>query len=46
VNRPAGESVFIAHTEIDERREGEGLGSPEYVDIVDASLRNRFASSS
>jgi uncharacterized protein len=25
--RPAGESVIIAHTEIDERREGEGLGS-------------------
>jgi hypothetical protein len=24
---PAGESVIIAHTEIDERREGEGLGS-------------------
>ena len=25
--RPAGESVIIAHTEIDERREGQGLGS-------------------
>jgi predicted GNAT family acetyltransferase len=25
--RPAGESVIIAHTEIDERRAGEGLGS-------------------
>ena len=25
--RPAGESVIVAHTEIDERREGEGLGS-------------------
>ena len=24
---PAGESVIVAHTEIDERREGEGLGS-------------------
>ena len=24
---PAGESVIIAHTEIDERHEGEGLGS-------------------
>ena len=75
--RPAGESVIIAHTEIDERREGEGLGSalvrgvldrvrasgksviptcaftaayihrhPEYVDHVDASLRDRFVSSS
>ena len=72
--RPAGESVIIAHTEIDERREGEGLGSvlvrgaldriradgrtviptcpftaayirrhPEYLDLVDASLRGRFA---
>ena len=72
--RPAGDSVIIAHTEIDERREGEGLGStliretldqirasgktviptcqftaayirrhPEYVDLVDASLRARFA---
>jgi predicted GNAT family acetyltransferase len=66
--------VIIAHTEIDERREGEGLGSelvrgvldhirasgktviptcaftaayihrhPEYADLVDPSLRNRFA---
>jgi len=25
--RPAGDSVIVAHTEIDERREGEGLGS-------------------
>ena len=25
--RPAGDSVMVAHTEIDERREGEGLGS-------------------
>ena len=72
---PAGESVIISHTEIDERREGEGLGSvlvggaldqirasgktviptcpftaafiqrhPEYVDVVDPSLRGRFAS--
>jgi predicted GNAT family acetyltransferase len=71
--RPAGESVIIAHTEIDERREGEGLGSvlvsgaldriradgktviptcpftaafiqrhPEYVEVVDPSLRGRF----
>jgi uncharacterized protein len=74
--RPAGDSVIVAHTEIDERREGEGLGGalvrgmldqirasgktviptctftagyiqrhPEYVDLVDASLRSRFASS-
>jgi predicted GNAT family acetyltransferase len=73
--RPGGASVIIAHTEIDERREGEGLGSelvrgvldgirasgktviptcaftaayiqrhPEYVDLVDPSLRERFAS--
>ena len=72
--RPAGASVIIAHTEIDERRAGEGLGSvlvrgaldriradgktviptcpftaafiqrhPEYVDVVDPSLRGRFA---
>jgi predicted GNAT family acetyltransferase len=72
--RPAGDSVIIAHTEIDERREGEGLGSAlvrgtldqirasgksviptctftaayiqrhrEYIDLVDASLRDRFA---
>ena len=70
--RPAGESVIVSHTEIDERREGEGLGSvlvrgtldrirasgktviptcaftaayihrhPEYVDLVDPSLRGR-----
>ena len=69
---PAGESLIVAHTEIDERREGEGLGSvlvrgvldgirasgktviptcpftaayiqrhPEYVDLVDPSLRGR-----
>jgi len=25
--RPAGDSVIVAHTEIDERREGQGLGS-------------------
>jgi uncharacterized protein len=25
--RPAGDSVIVAHTEIDERHEGEGLGS-------------------
>ena len=74
--RPGGESVIVAHTEIDERREGEGLGSelirgmldrirasgatviptcpftaayierhPEYVDLVDPSLRGRFLSS-
>ncbi len=73
---PAGESVIVAHTEIDHRREGEGLGSelvrgmldrirasgktviptcpftaayiqrhPEYVDLVDPSLRGRFTSS-
>ena len=71
--RPAGDSVIVAHTEIDERREGEGLGGalvrgtldqiraggktviptcpftaayirrhPEYVDLVDPSLRARF----
>jgi predicted GNAT family acetyltransferase len=74
--RPAGDSVIVAHTEIDERREGQGLGSalvrgtldqirasgktviptcaftaeyirrhPEYVDLVDPSLRGQFASS-
>lgn len=73
--RPAGDSVIVAHTEIDERREGEGLGSvlvrevlerirasgktviptcaftaayirrhPEYVDVVDPSLRAQFSS--
>jgi uncharacterized protein len=72
--RPAGESVIVSHTEIDERREGEGLGSvlvratldrirasgktviptcpftaayiqrhPEYVDLVDPSVRGRFS---
>jgi predicted GNAT family acetyltransferase len=71
--RPAGESVILAHTEVDERREGEGLGGalvratldhirasgrnviplcpfaaawiqrhPEYVELVDPSLRGRF----
>ena len=25
--RPAGDNVIVAHTEIDQRREGEGLGS-------------------
>jgi predicted GNAT family acetyltransferase len=25
--RPAGDSVIVAHSEIDERRKGEGLGS-------------------
>jgi hypothetical protein len=25
--RPAGESVIVSHTEVDEQREGEGLGS-------------------
>ena len=75
--RPAGESVIVSHTEIDERREGEGLGSelvrgmldrirasgktviptcaftaayiqrhPEYVDLVDPSLRDQFSSPS
>jgi uncharacterized protein len=74
--RPAGDSVIVAHTEIDERREGEGLGGvlvrgaldhiraggrtviptctftaayirrhPEYVELVDSSLRDQFASS-
>jgi predicted GNAT family acetyltransferase len=74
--RPAGDSVIVAHTEIDERHEGEGLGSllvqetldrirasgknviptcpftaayigrhPEYVDLVDPSLRSQFRSS-
>jgi uncharacterized protein len=74
--RPAGDSVIVAHTEIDERREGEGLGGvlvrgaldhiraggrtviptctftaayirrhPEYVELVDPSLRDQFASS-
>ena len=73
--RPAGESVIVSHTEIDERREGEGLGSvlargtldrirasgktviptcpftaayiqrhPEYLDLVDPSLRGQFSS--
>ena len=73
--RPAGESVILAHTEIDERREGQGRGSvlvegvldhirasgktvipsctftaayirrhPEYVELVDPSLRGPFAS--
>lgn len=73
--RPAGDSVIVAHTEIDQGHEGEGLGSelvretldrirasgktviptcpftadyirhhPEYVDLVDPSLRGQFAS--
>jgi predicted GNAT family acetyltransferase len=73
--RPAGDSVIVAHSEIDERREGQGLGSelvrgtldqirasgktviptceftaayirrhPEYVDLVDPSVRSQFAS--
>jgi predicted GNAT family acetyltransferase len=71
--RPAGDSVIVAHTEVDEGHEGEGLGSllvrealerirasgksviptcaftaeyirrhPEFVDLVDPSLRNQF----
>jgi uncharacterized protein len=71
-----GNSVIVAHTETDERREGEGLGRvlvrrtldhirasgktviptctftaayigrhPQYIELVDASLRGRFASS-
>lgn len=67
--------MIIAHTEVDERREGAGIGStlvratldhlresgktviptcaftaayiqrhPEYVDLVDPSLRGRFTS--
>ena len=74
--RPAGDSTIVAHTEIDEGHEGEGLGSalvgevldriraggktviptcpftaayirrhPEYVDLVDESLRGQFGSS-
>jgi predicted GNAT family acetyltransferase len=74
--RPAGDSVIVAHTEIDEGHDGEGLGSvlvggtldhirangktviptceftaayirrhPEYVDLVDASLRGQLTSS-
>ena len=70
---PAGDSVIVAHTEIADGHEGEGLGSalvrgtldeirasgktviptcqftaayikrhPEYVDLVDASLRDQF----
>ena len=70
---PAGDSVIVAHTEIADGHEGEGLGSalvrgtldqirasgktviptceftaayisrhPEYVDLVDASLRGQF----
>lgn len=38
--RPAGDSVIIAHTEIDERHEGEGFGSVlvrEVLDRVQAS---------
>ena len=71
--RPAGDSVIVAHTEIDEGHEGEGFGSllvretleairarrksviptceftaayirghPEFVDLVEASLRSQF----
>ncbi len=71
--RPAGDSVIVAHTEVDEGHEGEGFGSllvrealdsirasgksviptcaftaayirrhPEFVDLVDASLRSQF----
>jgi uncharacterized protein len=74
--RPAGDSVIVEHTEIDQRWEGQGLGSvlvrgaldlirtsgktvipsceftaayigrhPEYVELVDPSVRDRFASS-
>ena len=32
---PAGETVIIAHTEIDERREGEGLGSELVRGVLD-----------
>ena len=73
--RPAGDSVIIAHTEIADGHEGEGLGGvlvraalerirasgktviptcpftaayiqrhPEYVDLVDPSLRDQFVS--
>ena len=38
--RPAGASVIVAHTEIDEGREGEGLGSilvRETLDRIRAS---------
>ena len=70
---PAGDSVIVAHTEVDKAHDGEGLGSllvretleairargkgvipscpftaayirrhPEFVDLVDASLRSQF----
>ena|SRR5688572_955291 len=73
--RPAGESVIVAHTEVDEGHEGEGFGSllvretlenirasgksviptcqftaayirrhPEFVDLVEPSLRSQFRS--
>jgi uncharacterized protein len=73
--RPAGDSVIVEHTEVDEGHEGEGLGSllvrgtletirasgksviptctftaayirrhPEFVDLVDASVRSQFSS--
>lgn len=32
---PGGASVIIAHTEIDERREGEGLGSVLIREVLD-----------
>jgi predicted GNAT family acetyltransferase len=38
--RPAGDSVIVAHTEIDQRREGEGLGGAlvrEALDRIRAS---------
>ena len=33
--RPAGDSVIVAHTEIDEQREGEGLGSVLVRGVLD-----------
>ena len=62
--RPAGESVIIAHTEIDERMLDRIRASgrtviptcaftaayihrhPEYVELVDSTLRDRFISAS
>lgn len=38
--RPAGDSVIVAHTEIDEAREGEGLGSILVRGVLD-DLRER-----
>jgi predicted GNAT family acetyltransferase len=34
--RPAGESVIVAHTEIDEGHEGDGLGSTLVSEALDA----------